>query len=712
MQNTHKKIIIVDDNAANLSVGRNLLKSYYEVYPASSAAKLFNILEKFIPDLILLDVNMPEMNGYEAIKKLKADSRFVNIPVIFLTAKNDEESELEGFDLGAADYITKPFSGPLLLRRIASHLLLEEQKRDLLESRAALQDYADNLEIKVREKTAAKTIFLANMSHELRTPMNSIVGFSELALDDNISPKTKGYLSKILESSKWLLHIINDILDITNIESGKIDLNKVVFDLHELINGCQTMFMPKATENGLMLNFYTDPSINKALVGDPVRLRQALINLLSNAIKFTSSGVVEFQMELKESSENNVTVFFEVKDSGIGMTPEQIKIIFDPFIQVESGSTRKYGGAGLGLTITKKIIEMMGGNISVESTPGAGSTFSFEIIFDVMNEDVDISKNKVMLDGFKKPKFEGEILICEDNAMNQQVACEYLTKSGFKTTVAENGKIGVDMVQSRMQKGEKQFDLIFMDIHMPVMSGLEAAEKILALGLGIPIIAMTANIMPDDIEAYKEIGMNDCIGKPFTSQELWHCLVNYFNPVSWQTEDKTQGEQDDNELRQKLIRKFVENYRGVFGDITNAINAGDINLAHRIAHNLKSNAGQLDKVLLQQAAEEVENSLKNGKNLTILRQMNALENELNEVIKELAPMAYEQPTPSPAELMDAIAARKLLEDLEPMLNDSDLECMSFINELRLIPGSEELIRQIENFEFKLAMEALVKLIKR
>jgi len=317
-----------------------------------------------------------------------------------------------------------------------------------------------------------------------------------------------------------------------------------------------------------------------------------------------------------------------------------------------------------------------------------------------------------MLDGFKKPKFEGEILICEDNAMNQQVACEYLTKSGFKTTVAENGKIGVDMVQSRMQKGEKQFDLIFMDIHMPVMSGLEAAEKILALGLGIPIIAMTANIMPDDIEAYKEIGMNDCIGKPFTSQELWHCLVNYFNPVSWQTEDKTQGEQDDNELRQKLIRKFVENYRGVFGDITNAINAGDINLAHRIAHNLKSNAGQLDKVLLQQAAEEVENSLKNGKNLTILRQMNALENELNEVIKELAPMAYEQPTPSPAELMDAIAARKLLEELEPMLNDSDLECMSFINELRLIPGSEELIRQIENFEFKLAMEALVKLIKR
>jgi len=154
MKNTHKKIIIVDDNAANLSVGRNLLKTYYEVYPAPSAAKLFNILERFIPDLILLDVNMPEMNGYEAIKIMKADPRFADIPVIFLTAKNDEESEMEGFDLGAADYVTKPFSGPLLLRRIASQLLIEQQRHDLLKSQAALQDYADNLEIKVREKTA------------------------------------------------------------------------------------------------------------------------------------------------------------------------------------------------------------------------------------------------------------------------------------------------------------------------------------------------------------------------------------------------------------------------------------------------------------------------------------------------------------------------------------------------------------------------------
>jgi signal transduction histidine kinase len=538
MENTRKKIVIVDDNAANLSVGRNLLKPYYEVYPAPSAAKMFDILEKFIPDLILLDVNMPEMSGYEAIKILKFDPRHADIPVIFLTAKNDEESELEGFDLGATDYVTKPFSGPLLLKRIASQLLLEQQRHDLLESRAALMDYADNLEMKVREKTAAKTVFLANMSHELRTPMNGIVGFCELALDDDISQRTKGYLNNILESSEWLLHIINDILDITDIESGKIDLNNGPFDLCDVIGSCQKMFMSKATENGLMLTFYTDPSLNKTLLGDPVRLRQALINLLNNAIKFTNAGAVEVSVEVKAAGEKAVTVYFEVKDSGIGMTPEQVKIIFDPFIQAESGSTRTYGGAGLGLTITKKIVEMMGGNILVESTFGAGSTFSFELTFDVAEEEKEDAKDKAMFAGEKRPIFEGEVLVCEDNAMNQQVVCDFLTMAGLKSAVAVNGKIGVDMVRKRVQSGEPQFGLILMDIHMPIMSGLEAAEKIMALGLGIPIVALTANIMPDDTALYKTIGMSDCVGKPFTSQELWRCLLNYFEPVAWKSGER------------------------------------------------------------------------------------------------------------------------------------------------------------------------------
>jgi len=532
MSKVNKKLIIVDDNAANLSVGRNLLKPYYEVFPAPSAAKLFSLLEKFVPDLILLDVNMPEMNGYEALKILKAEPRYADIPVIFLTAKNDEESELEGFSLGAVDYITKPFSGPLLLKRIESQLLLEQQRRDLIASHAALQDYAENLEQKVREKTAAKTVFLANMSHELRTPMNSIVGFSELALGDDISERTEGYLTRILDSSKWLLHIINDILDLTSFETGRIELKEAAFDVYEIIDECTNMFIPKATENGLMMNFYHDPSVKGNILGDPARLRQVLINLLSNAVKFTSAGAVEFTMDVKDINNDNVTVFFEVSDSGIGITPDQIEVIFDPFIQADSGRTRKYGGSGLGLTITKSIIELMGGRVSVESTPGVGSKFSFELTLD-FEKDSNSPGNAFMLPGSKRPIFEGTILLCEDNVMNQQVALEFLAMAGLKTVLAENGKEAVEIVQARLESDEDPFDLIFMDIHMPFMDGLEAAGKIKALGVTIPIVAMTANIMPDDVKAYLSGGMDECLGKPFVSQELWSCLLRYLEPVKW-----------------------------------------------------------------------------------------------------------------------------------------------------------------------------------
>jgi len=714
MQNLSKKIIIVDDNAANLSVGRNLLKSIYEVYPAPSAAKMFSILEKLIPDLILLDVNMPEMNGYEAIQKLKADPRFSDIPVIFLTARNDVESEMDGFDFGAADYVTKPFSGPLLLRRIASQILLEQQKRDLIESRAALRDYADNLEIKVREKTAAKTVFLANMSHEMRTPMNSIIGFSELALDDDISPRTENYLTKILENSEWLLHIINDILDVTNIESGKMYLSETTFDLQEIINTCYKMFMPKAIENGLLLSFNTDPSISKVLIGDPARLRQALVNILSNAVKFTFSGAIDFNAEVKETTDKTVTVCFEVKDTGIGISPEHISTIFEPFTQLESGTTRKVGGTGLGLTISKNIIEMMGGKISVVSSPGTGSTFSFELTFEL--PDKQMTESSHLLDSFNKPRFSGDILLCEDSIMNQQVAGDYMIRAGLNPVIAENGKIGVELVKARMNSsgnnGEKQFELIFMDIHMPVMDGFEATAKILELNTGVPIIAMTANIMPEDVELYLSSGMTDCIGKPFKSQELWQFLMKYLKPVSWQAEDENEVVKNKAGLRQKLINRFVEKNQGVYDELINALNSNDIKQAHRIAHTLKSNAGQLEKTDLQHAAAEVEAHLKNEENNVTSRHLQALEYELKTALSELAPLVIEAGAPAGiAEPQDLEATRGIFKKLNVLLMDSDPECLSYVDDLRSIQGTEELIRLIEDFDFKLAAQSLAKLMK-
>jgi len=395
---------------------------------------------------------------------------------------------------------------------------------------------AENAKIAAKaaeEANKSKTLFLAIMSHEIRTPMNSIIGFSELALDSDISQRTVGYLTKILDNSKWLLNIINDILDISKIESGKLELENIPFDMQELFSACRTMIEPIAGEKGLVLNFYTEPFVGKMLLGDPTRLRQVLINLLSNAVKFTSSGIVKIQADIKNRDEKSLTLYLEVKDSGIGMTPEQIEHVFEPFTQAESDTTRKYGGTGLGLAITKYLVEMMGGQLALESAPGIGSKFSFELTFDTMdiNED-DLPGTGIMFCELNKPAFRGEVLLCEDNTINQEVICEHLDRVGLKTVVAENGKIGVELVRSRMQKGEKLFDLIFMDMHMPVMDGLSATEKILELNTGVPIVAMTANVMPHDRELYKARGMNDCVGKPFTSQELWRCLMKFFTPIN------------------------------------------------------------------------------------------------------------------------------------------------------------------------------------
>jgi len=345
----------------------------------------------------------------------------------------------------------------------------------------------DHLRRDAEIASISKSTFLANMSHEIRTPMNSIIGFSELAMDGKNPPKTKEYLDKIQTNGHWLLQIINDILDISKIESGKMELEKIPFDMHELFTSCRTLIMPKAVEKGILLYFYAEPSMGKRLLGDPTRLRQVFVNLLSNAIKFTKVGTIKLHAAITDMSDKNVTMHFEVKDSGIGMTDEQIERIFDPFMQAESGTTRKYGGTGLGLAITKNIVEMMGGTLLVESAVGVGSKFSFDLTFDTIDITDDELLNKhIVFNDIEKPVFDGEVLLCEDNAMNQQVICEHLARVGIKTVVAENGKIGVDMIRGRLLSGEKQFDLIFMDMHMPVMDGLEAAAKIMSLQQRFP----------------------------------------------------------------------------------------------------------------------------------------------------------------------------------------------------------------------------------
>jgi len=628
---------------------------------------------------------------------------------------------------------------------IASAFQRHNNFTEIVKLQANLKDALKEAQI----ASHAKSTFLAQMSHEIRTPMNSIVGFSELAMDGDISLRTKDYLTKIIENAQWLLQIINDILDLSKIESGRMDLEKIPFDLCELFTSCRTLIMPKAAEKGIELLFYAEPSIGKKPLGDPTRLRQVLINLLSNAVKFTNAGAVKVLADIKDKNDTTVTMYFEVKDSGIGMTDEQISKIFDPFTQAESGTTRQYGGTGLGLSITKNILELMGGTLSVESKIGTGSKFSFTLTFDTITfTDEETLNNEIAHNHIDKPMFTGEILLCEDNTMNQQVICEHLARIGLETIVAENGKIGVDLVKSRFEKsknsGGRQFDLILMDIYMPVMDGLEAASRILEIDTSIPVIALTANIMSSDKEIYKANGIIDCIGKPFTSQELWRCLLKYLTPVKTnlhfpEADNRHNDADSDEEFHKKLLLMFARNNQNKFKEIVLAMK-DDLSLAYRLTHSLKSNAGQIGKRKLQSAAAVVERQLKSGVNKVSEEELLHLETELSAVLEELSHLMDE---PSVLKALDddlfhaekdrfhshsapdllknegeseSDYAFKVFNQLEPLLKMGSPDCCKLIDSISAISGDTQinqikttLIQQIDDFEFDQAFSSYIKL---
>jgi len=563
----------------------------------------------------------------------------------------------------------------------------------------------------------AKSVFLANMSHEIRTPMNSVIGFSELALDYEMPEKPREFLTKILENSQWLLQIINDILDVSKIEAGKMTLESIPFDLHEIFTLCRTAAGPKATERGLTLHFYTEPFIGKRLVGDPTRLRQVFINLISNAVKFTNVGAVKVSATVKEMLYDKIVMHFEVKDSGIGMTAEQMEKILEPFAQADYSTTRKYGGTGLGLSIIKSIIDIMGGKLVVESTPGIGSKFAFDLTFktvDVPEYAPGLSAD-INAEDIEKPFFDGEILVCEDNSMNQEVIRRHLERVGLRPVIADNGKIGVDAVQERVEGGKPMFDLIFMDINMPEMDGLEAAARIRAITSGLPIIAMTANVMSSDWELYKNSGMYDCVGKPFTSQELWRCLLKYIKPSETKTvAAKTVGTPPpppryDDGLLVEMKTVFVNDNQNRFDEFMNAVNAGDIKLAHRIVHTLKSNAGTIGETALQAAAASAEEFLSNGENRLTAEHISALKTELDAALKGLEPfLKNNAPKTETAGAPLAVGStpEALIEELAEFLRKGSPNSLKYTEALRAIPGAEELIRQIEDFDFDEAFETL------
>ncbi|MDR3013365.1 MAG: response regulator [Chitinispirillales bacterium] len=583
--------------------------------------------------------------------------------------------------------------------------------RDLREQKAIIEEIR-KAEI-AEESSKTKSRFLATMSHEIRTPMNSIMGFAELAMEQATDPQIKEYLGKITDSTKWLLGIINDILDISKIEAGKMELENVPFNLQDVILRCQSVILPNLKEKGLELRLYMEPIVDKKLLGDPIRLYQIIMNLLSNAVKFTSTGTVKLSSLVKNLDNGKATLYFEVKDSGIGMSDEQTEKIFAPFIQADSSTTRNYGGTGLGLTIVKNIVELMGGKLSVESTPGIGSTFNFEIVFETIDASSDTSGNNDF-SPLEKPYFDALVLICDDNPLNREVVCEHLTRVGIKTIATENGKEAVDMVTKRMQDGKEPFDLILMDIFMPIMDGVEAAWRITALNTGTPIVAMTANVMISELDTYRKNGMPDYLGKPFTSQELWGTLLKFLTPVSTSIIDNDEQARDKDELLKKLRSNFIKNNQSTYNEIIKAIENNDIILAHRIAHTLKGNAGMIGETKLQSIAAEMESMLRNGIIPVSISKdkINILKMELDRVLEALKLLLGNDTSVKETAPISASEISTLFEKMEPMLANINPTVVGLLDDIRAIPGAEELAHHIENYDFESAAKTLTKLKNR
>jgi len=492
--------------------------------------------------------------------------------------------------------------------------------------------------IAAEQANETKSQFLSNMSHEIRTPLNAIIGFSALVLQASLPPLQHDYLGKIHTSGELLLNLINDILDVSKIEAGKLTIEQVLFRPAVLISNVIGMLDQTTADKGLCLLVRTSDDIAPSLRGDPHRLVQILVNLLSNAVKFTDRGEVMLETVLLKQENNRQQLKFTIRDTGIGIPTEQIDKLFQPFTQADESTTRRFGGTGLGLSISKQLVELMGGEIECESRPGEGSSFSFTAWFGIGPADYDVLQQSVVAMSIK-PDFSGyRILLVEDNKINRQLASLLLEETGADVDEAVNGQEAVAMIAG----SSTLYDLVLMDIQMPVIDGYEATRLIRADGRFalLPIIAMTAHAMEEERQKILQTGMNAHIAKPIDARSMLQVIGSFLckKPLSVPCSEKHEysssainalllhedidvsGALDRLEGNEKiytwLLNSFVENKAETLTAIQEALNEGYAEQAVRCAHTLKSSAGTIGAVKLSSLAQTLEASIEQSELLS------------------------------------------------------------------------------------------------
>jgi CheY-like chemotaxis protein len=563
-------ILIVDDNKNNLFSLNILIKEYIgaNVLLAESGYAALGILLEQQVDLIILDVQMPEMDGFETAKAIRSRKKNRHIPIVFLTAAyKSEEFQQQGFELGAADYLTKPIDTPQLITRIHSYLRfikqdrqhkqelerkVQERTKELLQANQLLSKEIierQKVEQALKESKEAaeaanltKSQFLANMSHELRTPLNAIIGYSEMLKEeaqDMGDENCWADLQKIHSAGMHLLGLINDVLDLSKIEAGKMDLFIENVSVEPLIVEVISTIQPTIEKKGNTLIIEREDSLGD-MQTDVTKLRQMLLNLLSNAAKFTENGAIRLKIDRQKRPEGE-RIIFCVADEGIGMTKDQLQKLFQPFTQADASTTRRYGGTGLGLTITKQFCQMMGGTLSVDSEFGQGSTFTINLPTQAKITSTHKPPSKLKADSKES---HGVILVIDDDAAVRDKLQHDLSKQGYSVAVAEDGPEGLKLANKLTP------DAILLDVHMPDMDGWRVLSMLKhdILLTHIPVIMIS-------MEEHKQKGYalqaTDYITKPVSREKLVTVLNKY--QIHGQSKGVVMVVEDEDFFRQAMV---------------------------------------------------------------------------------------------------------------------------------------------------------------
>jgi len=555
-------ILIVDDTPENLQVlSVTLSERGYKVRGVINGKMAIRAARSAPPDLILLDIRMPDTTGYEVCETLKIDLETAKIPVIFISALDEVLDKVKAFEVGGADYITKPFQVEEVIARVEHQLTIQRLQKKLIQQNEQLQK--EILERKKAEEEAAaaskaKSEFLTNMSHELRTPLNAILGFTQVMIRDPfLSTEQLENLRIINRSGEHLLDLINDVLDMSKIEAGIITICETSFDLYRLLDTLEEMFYFKAEKKGLKLKFIVNPDVPQYIKTDEKKLRGCLINLLGNAIKFTENGSVILRVNVEEEYKEDARfsyvkqfpIIFEVEDTGVGISPAEIDTLFNAFVQTESGR-KSFEGSGLGLTITKKFVEILDGNISVISVLNQGTTFKFNIKIYRAEADKIVNQALQRVTILEPNQGVYRILVVDDTQENRLLLVKLLQPIGFEVIEAENGEEALNLWEMW------QSYLILLDTRMPIMDGMEVAEKIRAKerekeanfltdssfindnyqskfdSYRTVIIALTASVFEEKRGEIIASGCDDFIRKPFQEEVIFE-KINEFLGVRY-----------------------------------------------------------------------------------------------------------------------------------------------------------------------------------